>query len=170
MTIKKINKNEKGFAILLTLGLIALITVSTLLFVFTSRMNRKTAKNYNSLTTARILVQSAVNRALASMKKNSEDITKDFSDVYTRCATYTHGSTKAQEDLINLMPTELGGIVYYSESDYLNSTDSPSWQYFPTNVSKSTDKKIVGRIAFISIADNGKNYAFFSSRLRSKCI
>ncbi len=155
MAIKKNYKNESGFAILLTLGLIALITISALLYIYTSSMNKKTAKNYNNLTTARILVQSAVNRALGSMKKNS-GVTADFSEVYTHCVTYTHGSTKSQEYLIDLMPTEFGGISYYDEDQFLNSSDSPSWQYFPTNISKSPDKKIIGRIAYITLADNGK--------------
>jgi hypothetical protein len=157
MKIRYKIRNDRGIAILLTLGFLALTSILALLFVVTSTTNRKAAKNYNDLTAARILVQSAINRTIASMKLNSGDLSKDFSYVNSNCYTYAQNSSEAKENLVSLLPTEVGGISYFSEADYEDAIDdTPSWQYFPVNTTKSVDIPIIGRVAFITIADNGK--------------
>ena len=144
--------NEKGIAILLTLGFLALLSILAMLFIATAVTNRKIARNYNDLTTAKMLAQSTINRAIASMKLYSDDVTKDFSDINSKSA-YSYDSIEAREDLVSLLPTVKDEVKYYSKNDY-TGTDKPTWQYFPSNT--STDTPIVGRVAFIAIADNGK--------------
>ena len=148
-------RKEEGIAIILTLGILALISIMALFFVATSITNRKTARNYNELTSARMLAQSAVNRAIAAMKKNSGDLSKDFSYVNSQCSAYAQSDIESREDLVSLLPTVVGGVSYFSEADYEDAiNDTPSWQYIPTDA--SSDTQIIGRIAFITIADNGK--------------
>ena len=90
-------ENEKGIAILLSIGFLALISILAMLFIVTSMTNRRISSNYNDLTTARLLAHSAVNRTIASMKLYSGDFTKNFSYVTSNSKTYAQSSIELEK-------------------------------------------------------------------------
>ncbi len=61
---EKLN-NEKGIAIVLTLGILSLMVILALFFVATTRVAHQVASVYDDSTQARLMAETAMNRALA---------------------------------------------------------------------------------------------------------
>ena len=62
------NDSEKGIALLFTLGILAVLLVLALCFATTSITERKAAANNASLSFARMLAESGVQRAIAALR------------------------------------------------------------------------------------------------------
>ena len=62
------NKEEKGIALILTLGVLAIIIVLAMGFVASSITSQKAAVYENNATTARLLADSAIQRAIGAMR------------------------------------------------------------------------------------------------------
>ena len=148
------NNNENGIAIVFALGIVSLLFIIALGFITTAIIERKTEENFTSLTTARMTAESGLQRIIAGMKHNSLDVSKDFSNIYSRCSSYSQSSDEATESLISLLPTENNGITYYSLLDYTSSTDTPTWQYLPFD--HDTNTPIIARFAYLSTPYRGK--------------
>ena len=140
---KNYSKNEKGIAIVFTIGLLALISSIALLYVLTTSLNNKAAKNNNDLVSARMLARSAINRAMIAMKL----YTGDLNNLKSRSVDYTLTSIEATEDLDTLLPTTVKGIEYYTTANYTAATPKPTWHYIKVKNASGTDV-IIGRIVF----------------------
>jgi hypothetical protein len=136
-------KKEKGIALIFTIGLLALISALAILYVGTTSLNNKAAKNHNDLASARMLARSAVNRAMVAMKL----YTGDLNNLKSRSVDYSLTSTEATEDLIFHLPTTVKGVEYYTEANYTAATPKPTWHYIKITNTSGTDV-IVGRISF----------------------
>ena len=66
-TTKKIN-NQRGSALLLTLGILSLVLILAMSFAFTARTNRQVAKVNADQVKARLLAESALERLMAAMR------------------------------------------------------------------------------------------------------
>ena len=149
-TILKTDKNEKGIAILLSLGLLSLLAVLALTFATTATINKKVAKNNNDLSNARILVKSIINRAILSKSDSVHATTETLKST----GKNTLSNESNTESLYELFPTVLNGISYYTSAKY--AIDNPEWQYIEVDTSPDTTI-IIGRIAFAhaKYADKG---------------
>jgi len=152
-TILKVNKEEKGIAIILALGLLSLLAVLALTFTTTATINKKVAKNNNDLSNARILIKSVINRAVMAKSASKYD-EETGTDILKSIGDDTLSDEANAESLYELFPTEVNGINYYSSEKY--KTDNPEWQYIEVDTGVDTPK-IIGRIAFAQAkyADKG---------------
>ncbi len=84
---KKDRQNERGSALLLVLGILSLVMVMGMSFVFTARTERHVAQANSSQMSAKLIAQSALNRIVSDMgyyffdDKNSNDKV-DVGEVY----------------------------------------------------------------------------------------
>ena len=168
MNTKIINKDEKGIAIIFTLGLLALFTMSALLFTVTSITNRKTAQNYNAQTNSRVSIQAGLQRAVSHLNYVLENNNDNRLELFNKLNSELIFSDNGDENTSMLAKIEsLGGtngllntiiddrIEYYAVASENYSTDSyPSWQYFPFN--HNLNNPINGRFAYIILSDFGK--------------
>ena len=144
---KNITENENGMAIVFTIGMITLFLLLALAFITTSIVEKKAAQNYNSLQIARMVVQSGVHRAMATLDFYAADKTENLTNVYSYNANGDH------DGLEELLETQVDGITYYSSGDYVLA-NGPHWQYLPED--HGADTPIVSRLAYMVISDLGK--------------
>ena len=64
---KKDRQNERGSALLLVLGILSLVLVMGMSFVFTARTERQVAQANSSQMSAKLIAQSALNRVISDM-------------------------------------------------------------------------------------------------------
>ena len=64
---KKDRQNERGSALLLVLGILSLVMVMGMSFVFTARTERHVAQANSSQMSAKLIAQSALNRIVSDM-------------------------------------------------------------------------------------------------------
>ncbi len=147
--MRKTTRKEAGVAIVFALGMISLLFVLALGFSTNAIIKRKTADNNNQQKTARIIAQSGLQRVIAAMQYNCINVSKDFTNVVSH-------QGNDYEDLVDLFPTEIDGITYYSWPENYNSKDNDSltWHYLPDI--GNVNVPIIARFAYIVIPDNGK--------------
>jgi hypothetical protein len=148
-------QGEQGVALLMTLGVVALILVLAMSFSFTSRTDRMAAINNADTTKARLLAESGLERVLAGLKLNYDGTNagdtypateSGFSVINNRHISLSSGSTDTVTDEL---VTDLGGMEFLSSSD----TSAAKW----IHVEDPTDSsKIIGRIAFAIVDESGK--------------
>lgn len=63
-------KQERGSALLMTLGILSLLLIMAMAFAFTARTERQVARSNSDLVRARMLANSALERVIAGMKYN----------------------------------------------------------------------------------------------------
>ena len=150
--LKSIHKDTKGVALIFTLGILALLLIMAVAFSDTAITERKSSSNYSNATTAKLLAESAVNRALIAMKYYSQ-ITDNFSSLMSHS---TSGTNSLTYDYLWHIETDLDGIYYKPFSDGVynkNSQDAIHWQYLTDG---GTPEKIIGRFAYYAKASGGK--------------
>ncbi|MBO7619736.1 MAG: hypothetical protein J6T06_04440, partial [Victivallales bacterium] len=64
---KKDRQNERGSALLLVLGILSLVLIMGMSFVFTARTERQVAQANSSQMSAKLIAQSALNRVISDM-------------------------------------------------------------------------------------------------------
>ena len=64
---KKDRQNERGSALLLVLGILSLVMIMGMSFVFTARTERHVAQANSSQMSAKLIAQSALNRIISDM-------------------------------------------------------------------------------------------------------
>lgn len=67
-------KNQRGSALLLTLGILSLVMIMAMSFAFSARTTRQVAKVNADQVKARLLAESALERVLAAMKHAYQDL------------------------------------------------------------------------------------------------
>ncbi len=114
LKIKKIvSNNENGVIIILTLGLLALISLLTIAYVNLAVVDKKAAFNYNALHQARMLVQSTTQRAIALSAAQLSSNSARATDVYT------FNNNHDNDGLAELLQTEVEGKTYCSIQDFI---------------------------------------------------
>ena len=164
MKKEHINENERGIAIIFTLGLLALFTMTALLYTVTSTTNRKTAQNYNAQTRSRISAQTGLQRAVAHLNyaiENNNANRETVLDYLNSGALYSELNNDSIDEVTktenltgsnSLLNTVIDDkLTFYNVQGQANS---PTWQYFPAN--HSTNIPITSRIAYIILPEFGK--------------
>jgi hypothetical protein len=150
------SETQTGVAILVALGVLAVITALSLFFISYITITKSSAKNTSELTSARMFIASAVQRVQAGMSVYAGSNTKNYYDVTSLCnisndplITTDIGSDSVGE----LLATIKDGITYYSADEFNNThvNSRPQWQYI-----KDSNGKIINRISFIIIPETGQ--------------
>ncbi|HCE44842.1 MAG TPA: hypothetical protein DET40_14980 [Lentisphaeria bacterium] len=157
--------NEKGIALLFTLGILSVLLVIALSFATTAITERKAAANNNDLTVARMLAESAVNRAIGAMKYSTilaptADYDGIISHYESAAADLADDPVKNREtfDFLWKLGTVIDGTTIYEwpKATYDRATPGAvHWQYIDNGLTGS-DKKLIGRIAYVVVGAGGK--------------
>ena len=136
------NKAQKGIAVLIALAVIALIMTLTMFFISYVTISKNSARNANDLTTARMLIASAVQRIKAGMSVYAGGTTENFYNVVSKCNISTDllFTTDTGSDSVGaLLSTTNNNIVYYTEDEFNNTAVDfrPQWQYIKDNNGKN---------------------------------
>ncbi len=172
---------RRGVALLLSLGILALMLVLAMSFAYTARTERLAAENHASLIKARLLCRSGLERALASLKfaYDNTDLPRDyypasspgklFSDADAGSGLGSHsswrgrsyavsrrGSNPDRTGLGSALATDLGfPFVPNRPDDQLGSGSelgsTASWLHVMDD-----QGRLAGRIAFLIIDESGK--------------
>lgn len=166
-------RDDRGIAILFTLGILSLLLIMALSFATDAIIERKVAYNTNSRMQARILAQSGLNRAIAAMKYYNEFVPgasfnyivsgykPTSTDIYT-----TASDSDFQEDsgrAFTLCPnsTTLNNTTSasndHAEESFsgLGTGNNIYWQYVREKNS-DTSSRIIGRYAYAVCTDTGR--------------
>lgn len=142
----KNKKNEKGIALLFTLGILSLLLVLALGFATNSIIEQKVASNINTSVQAGLLAKTAINRAIAGM--SAADATSlEFDNVRS------HDVDSQHNDYLERLTTKLDGVTVYQfdRTNYdANSDEAIHWQF-----AYNADSEIIGRYAYIVLGDKG---------------
>lgn len=134
--------NEKGIALLFTLGILTVLLVLALGFATTSITQRKSAATNVHGTVARLLAESTLERVIGTLQTYDVSI---FS--YSHCDNTTHPSpgtpsqNQGRTDWLNRIETAQTGPI----SGYPNI----NWEY--VTVDDGGTKKIIGRVAYVIV-------------------
>jgi len=140
--------NERGIALVFTLGILGLLIVIALAFSSSAITERKAAYNNDARSLARILAQSGLNRAMAAMMYYST-----VSDSFDKL--YSHDATTNTVDYIYKLSTTIDG-----DSISVNGMSDLQWQYVyngkGTSATNDADySRIIGRYSYVVVPSGG---------------
>jgi hypothetical protein len=170
---KKKIKEEKGIALLFSLGILSLLLVLALGFATDAIISQKTAENNSNLTSARLLAEGTLERVKFALETATKApwLLTSYSDTTTHPnADYPNmfvpsddGNDEDNEtsDMLGRISTDgvFSGIdnVVHQASDTLNAGQKyVRWEYI-SQVRDDGTYAITGRTAFIAIARAGIN-------------
>jgi len=167
---KLLNNEENGTAIIIAIAVCILLLMLALTFLTSSIIEKKATKSNDAMVVARISTQSALNRAMVSMKQVSKyttiaqeeiwshhEVEYDYDNNYM---TSIEDSAIYYDQLDENLKTTVNGVTII---DSLNSSgtydvtshDAKTWIYLPLP-SGYASYPLISRIAYVVIADKGK--------------
>lgn len=146
-------RNQRGVALIFTLGILGLLTVMALGFASTAMLNQKIASNSAGASSARMLAQIGVQRALTAVALYTADAANKavgFSDIFSR--EYGSGKTGNQNtcDFIWKLTTKINDIPLYELPVDYDNKSGVTWQYV-TDPSDTTNNTLIGRYAYVVV-------------------
>lgn len=146
-------RNQRGVALIFTLGILGLLTVMALGFASTAMLNQKIASNSAGASSARMLAQVGVQRALTAVALYTADAANNavgFSDIFSR--EYGSGKTGNQNtcDFIWKLTTKINDIPLYELPVDYDNESGVTWQYV-TDPSDTTNNTLIGRYAYVVV-------------------
>ena len=146
-------RNQRGVALIFTLGILGLLTVMALGFASTAMLNQKIASNSAGASSARMLAQVGVQRALTAVALYTADAANNavgFSDIFSR--EYGSGKTGNQNtcDFIWKLTTKINDIPLYELPVDYDNKSGVTWQYV-TDPSDTTNNTLIGRYAYVVV-------------------
>lgn len=146
-------RNQRGVALIFTLGILGLLTVMALGFASTAMLNQKIASNSAGASSARMLAQIGVQRALTAVALYTADAANNavgFSDIFSR--EYESGKTGNQNtcDFIWKLTTKINDIPLYELPVDYDNKSGVTWQYV-TDPSDTTNNTLIGRYAYVVV-------------------
>lgn len=146
-------RNQRGVALIFTLGILGLLTVMALGFASTAMLNQKIASNSAGASSARMLAQIGVQRALTAVALYTADAANNavgFSDIFSR--EYGSGKTGNQNtcDFIWKLTTKINDIPLYELPVDYDNKSGVTWQYV-TDPSDTTNNTLIGRYAYVVV-------------------
>lgn len=162
--------NEAGTAIILAIAISMLLIMLALAFLSSSMIEKKATRNNDAMTVARMVAQSALNRAMVSMKQVSKNALLAQEDVWSHHDVpydYTKGYMSSSSDsaiyydeldtnlttIIN--DVEIVSSINASGTYDVTSRDAKTWIYLPLP-SGYGSYPLTARIAYVVVADKGK--------------
>ncbi|MBO4631442.1 MAG: hypothetical protein J5858_05930, partial [Lentisphaeria bacterium] len=142
----RIQKKNRGVAVIFTLGILGLLTVMALGFASTALLNRKIADNTSNQAYARHIAKNiALQRALFALRQNVHAATVYSTEIST---------DPDNKDFLYNMDTIMDGVELYRVTNGTSfKTDAARWQYVRE---PGTNGRILGRYAYAVIPDIGR--------------
>lgn len=178
-------RRQRGVALLFTLCILSMALITALIFSSHAMTDRKVAAAYVDTSSARILADGAVNRAILALMQ-SENASYACSNYKTNPPSNSSAGEYASDWIWKL---EKSGIFSFSDGPLrFNKTTiydaedprCPSWEYvYCKNLygEAATSERIVGRFAYVAIGLNDqlnpnaigkRNYSDFNEELFKK--
>lgn len=153
---QRLKTDERGVALIFTLGILGLLMVLALGFASTAMTDRKSAANGSSLTCARMLAESAANRAMAILQYYDSGV--NYSHYTSAMETDLYPSASFASNAGNydyIWKLQTNGVLTWDSS--FSSASNVNWHYIKVKdpMAPSTTYKIVGRVAYIIIPGFG---------------
>ena len=178
MNKEKLTRQESGVALLFALGLLSLLLVLGLGFFTSVSVAQKIASNTNNRSQAKMLGQSAVNRALMNLMiyqnevfNNASYLPSDFTGVFSRgkydindgqtsgksiSNDYLLG-TKSLLKYVNDLDEETNKDAQNLATASANPDSYPQWIYFYDRSDSKKYKRIIGRASYRIIPTTTKS-------------
>lgn len=152
-------KKERGVALILTLGIITLVTLLLIAFAVSMRVENTASKNFNDLIKARELAQGAVDEAVALLKFNTTNSPANYYVTQPGRAASTWAPTYAYTLLRSIdfgsVPTNINlnadGSIIPLNSDYTTTnvaTVQVDWVPVIYTNPATLQPSIIGRYAY----------------------
>ena len=147
------NSNQRGVAVIFTLGILGLLTVMALGFASTALLNNSLSKNVMNNAYARSLAKNlALTQALYIIdQKEINGGFVDYRNVYT---WGTDANSENHKDFLWKLDYSDAGVQmfkYEPDKTASNPANNVRWQYV-----KDTNNKLIGRYAYVVIPDKGE--------------
>lgn len=145
-------RNQRGVALIFTLGILGLLTVMALGFASTAMLNQKIASNSADASSSRMLAQIGVQRALTAVALYTADAANKavgFSDIFSR--EYNSGEPENKDtcDFIWKLTTKINDIPLYELPVDYDNKYGVAWQYV-TDPSDANNT-LIGRYAYVVV-------------------
>lgn len=159
--------DQRGVALLLTLGVLSLLLILGMSFAIMARNDRAAASVYSDLTKARLLADSGLERAMAALSHNypSDDLQSTPGDVYpatesgdlfTDAAGQRVFFSQSSTPGININDALNFNLAFDYFDDYKFWPDGARWQQIMEDTDDDGSDEIIGRLAFIVVDESGK--------------
>ena len=165
-------RREHGMALLFTLCILSMALITAMIFSSISSTSRKVAAAYVDSSSARILADGAVTRAMLALMQ-SDNASYACSN-YKTCAPNGIPNDYSSDWIWKLEKTGVfsfnDGPLRFSKSVYYDRDDSrcPSWEYVYGKVyGDTTNERILGRYAYVAIG-HVKESTFYPSHTFTK--
>ncbi len=143
-------RNQRGVALVFTLGILGLLTVMALGFASTAMLNQKIAANSAGVSSARMLAQIGVQRALTAVALHTangdEGEAVSVSDIFSR--EDDDSENKDTCDFIWKLTTKINDIPLYELPVDYDNESGVTWQYV---TDPSDNKTLIGRYAYVAV-------------------
>ncbi len=161
---------ESGTAIILAIAVSILLLMLAIVFLSSSMIEKKATINNDAMVVARMAAQSALNRAILSMKQVSNntllaqedvwshhDVNYDYAEGYMSSSSDSAVYYDGLDASLTTTVTDVGIVNSINAlGDYdVTSSDAKTWIYLPLPSGYSS-YPLVSRIAYIVVADKGK--------------
>lgn len=161
---------ESGTAIILAIAITVLLMMLAMAFLSSSIIEKKATRNNDAMAVARMAAQSALNRAIVSMKQVSKntllaqedawshhDVNYDYAKGYMSSPS---DSAIYYDDLDAKLTTTIIDVAIVNSLNTsgtydVTSQDAKTWIYLPLPSGYSS-YPLTARIAYIVVADKGK--------------
>lgn len=146
-------RNQRGVALIFTLGILGLLTVMALGFASTAMLNQKIASNSADVSSARMLAQIGVQRALTAVALYTADAANNavgFSDIFSREYNDGKEGNKNTCDFIWKLTTKINDLPLYELPVDYDNESGVTWQYV-TDPSDTTNNTLIGRYAYVVV-------------------
>jgi hypothetical protein len=144
LKIKSSKNNEKGVALVFTLLFLSLLLILALGFALSSMFNEKAADNAANASSAGFLAQTQLKQILSLIQNDEANLEN------SKCYSHDSGSPAVTNAnmLKDMLKERLPVSDLLTQADV--DTDKVNWNYIR---SKDTAQSIIGRTAFVVIAD-----------------
>ena len=152
-------RREHGIALLFTLCILSMALITAMIFSSTASTGRKVATAYVDTSSARILADGAVSRAILALMQ-SDNAPYVCSNYNTNKPGNANADDYASDWIwkmeksglfsFNNGPLRFGNSLYYDRED----ARCPSWEYVYTTNYGETASRIYGRYAYVAIGMN----------------
>jgi hypothetical protein len=151
----RLPSEESGIALILTLGVLSIIIVLAMGFVGSSITSQKAAVYENNATTARLLADSALQRAIGAMRFYST-MSLYYDDVKSHDEIDSVPENRKNNDFLYRLATAVDSAEYEWPSPYNeDAVDAVHWQYVYNGLS-GADKRIIGRVGYVTVDSEGR--------------
>ncbi len=139
--------DERGIALLFTLGILSLLLILAVAFATSSITQRKIASNNSDATYAKMLAESVLHKVVGVLQNYDEGAQ------YSHCDNSTHAGSPNHANVDWLYKLGTTDIFYWYDS--YGSPENINWEFLTQYDSKDNTNKIKGRYAYIVIPGGG---------------